>query len=115
MRKKSSGEDFREGDLDEEIERRAVLLHLRPHHGAFPGVDDELRQRPGAQAAGDGAVLLRLGDGLGNGIAPPGKALADLPTDELALAGQLSPEISQQAALGESARDDVLVEALEML
>ena len=43
MRKKSA-EDLREGDVEEEIERRPILGHFGAKHRAFPRVDEELRQ-----------------------------------------------------------------------
>src|SRR5260370_12451619 len=41
---KDLDENLREGEPEEQIERRAVLVHFRPQHGSFPRVADELRQ-----------------------------------------------------------------------
>src|SRR6266550_4218641 len=83
--RKNSGQDLREGDLEEQVQRLPALLHLGPHHGAFPGVDDE-----------------------------PGKRLADLLANERALSGQLGPEISQETPGREPGLDNGLVETLEV-
>src|SRR5260370_42014824 len=37
-------ENSRKGDLEEQVEGRAVLLHFGPQHRALPRLDDELCQ-----------------------------------------------------------------------
>src|SRR5260370_837303 len=114
MVQKLLSQEFREGDLQELIQGRAILVDLCPQHRTLPGMDDELRQRFGGEVPGDRAGLLRLADHAGNLIAPGSKRLVHTLADERALIGKLGREIPQQASGRELGPDRGLIEALEI-
>src|ERR1700737_303480 len=91
---------FSEHDFVELLERHGVLVDLGAQHCSFPGVDQERGDHTGITIGANATLLLGLPDAGFDRPGPPGEDCGETLADELAVVGELRPEIADQAAPG---------------